>query len=152
MSQNPLEFKGRIGSRSYALSFAILAISGVCIGGYASSGNGNSYLHEGLAMLASLAWICFGCVQAAKRARDAGWSGWWGLVTAIPVVQFIAWLVFLAVRGDANENRFGPAASAQSSHNDRVFLWVLLLGAALLIVGFGALWMIFSKALNHMNG
>jgi len=150
MSQNPLEFKGRIGSRSYALSLGILAISGACIG--VLSGSDTGPLHEVLVLLSGLAWAFFGCVQSAKRARDAGWSGWWGLVTAIPVVQFIAWLVFLAVRGDANENRFGPAASAQSSHNDRVFLWVLLLGAALLIVGFGALWMIFSKALNHMNG
>jgi len=53
---------------------------------------------------------------------------------------------------DANENCFWNAASPQSPHNDRVFLWVLVAGAVLLVVGFGAVWMIFSKALTYMNG
>jgi len=132
------------------VSLAFLAISGACIVAFALDDSGS--LHEALVFLAALTWALFGCLQAAKRAGDEDWSGWWGLVTAIPVMQFIAWTVFLAVRGDAAENRFGPAAGPQSSHGDRVYLWVRVVVVTLLVLEFGALWMVLSEGLPHMNG
>jgi uncharacterized membrane protein YhaH (DUF805 family) len=44
-----------------------------------------------------------------KRAHDRGKSGWWMLLTLIPLVGFIWWLVDLGIlEGEKGDNRFGP--------------------------------------------
>lgn len=151
MSQNPFDFKGRIPARTYAMSLAILVIFGTCIGLYAGLESRNGQLHDAVVILAGLALNFFGAVQAAKRARDTGWSGWWALVTLIPIAQFIAWGVFLFVRSDLGENRYGPAAGAEIPWV-KACRWILVSVASLLILAAGVLLMVLPGALSHMNG
>lgn len=44
-----------------------------------------------------------------KRCHDRGQSGWWVLLTLIPLVGFIWWLVNLGIlEGEEGPNKYGP--------------------------------------------
>ena len=46
---------------------------------------------------------------SVKRAHDRGKSGWWLLLSLVPLVGAIWWLVDLGIlEGEEGENRFGP--------------------------------------------
>jgi uncharacterized membrane protein YhaH (DUF805 family) len=72
------------------------------------------------------AWIIYGVwlvlglwwslAVGVKRCHDRGKSGWWMLVTLIPIVGFIWWLVDLGIlEGQEGENRWGPNPVASSA-------------------------------------
>lgn len=44
---------------------------------------------------------------AARRLHDTNRSGWWQLILLIPFIGPIVLLVFLVLRGDIGDNRFG---------------------------------------------
>jgi uncharacterized membrane protein YhaH (DUF805 family) len=44
-----------------------------------------------------------------RRLHDTDRSGWWLLIAFIPVVGILVLLYFYVSRGDAGQNRFGPA-------------------------------------------
>jgi len=44
-----------------------------------------------------------------RRLHDTGRSGWWWLIVFIPLIGWIILIVWLAKRGEAGPNRFGPA-------------------------------------------
>ena len=43
-----------------------------------------------------------------RRLHDTDRTGWWVLIVFVPIIGFIAWLVFTISPGDRGENRFGP--------------------------------------------
>ena len=43
-----------------------------------------------------------------RRLHDTNRTGWWVLIVFIPILGFIAWLIFTISEGDRGENRYGP--------------------------------------------
>lgn len=59
--------------------------------------------------LISLAFSWIIMAVSIKRAHDRGQSGWWLLLTLIPVIGMIWWLVNLGIlEGETGPNRYGP--------------------------------------------
>jgi uncharacterized membrane protein YhaH (DUF805 family) len=56
-----------------------------------------------------LAHLLPGIGVAVRRLHDTDRSGWWLLIAFIPVVGILVLLYFYVSRGDAGQNRFGPA-------------------------------------------
>lgn len=46
---------------------------------------------------------------SVRRLHDTGKSGWWLLLHLVPVVGTVILLVLLALGGDKESNRYGPA-------------------------------------------
>ena len=42
-----------------------------------------------------------------RRFHDINYSGWWVLVTFIPLIGWIAWLIWMCTEGSKAKNRFG---------------------------------------------
>ncbi len=42
-----------------------------------------------------------------RRFHDINYSGWWFLVTIIPLVGWVAWLIWMTTEGSKEKNRFG---------------------------------------------
>jgi uncharacterized membrane protein YhaH (DUF805 family) len=86
----------------YVLAFIALTIVDAVLGMYnADAGIG---LLGGLFALAS---FVPSIAIAARRLHDTNRSGWWQLILLIPFIGPIVLLVFLVLRGDIGDNRFG---------------------------------------------
>ena len=44
----------------------------------------------------------------ARRLHDSGKTGWWQLFVLIPFAGWLVLIIFFLLRGEPNENRFGP--------------------------------------------
>lgn len=55
-----------------------------------------------------LAAIIPGVAVTVRRLHDTGKSGWWLLITFIPVIGAIAFLVFMFQDSQAGDNEYGP--------------------------------------------
>lgn len=49
---------------------------------------------------------------SVRRLHDVGRSGWWGLLYLVPLIGVVVLLIWTIRRGDADDNRFGPAPPA----------------------------------------
>jgi uncharacterized membrane protein YhaH (DUF805 family) len=49
---------------------------------------------------------------AVRRLHDTGRKGWWIFLPLIPIVGFIAALIFYCEPGEPGENRYGPDPKA----------------------------------------
>jgi uncharacterized membrane protein YhaH (DUF805 family) len=58
--------------------------------------------------LASLALLVPGIAVAVRRLHDTDRSGWWFLLIFVPILGWIALLVFYCLDGTRGPNRFGP--------------------------------------------
>ncbi|OGX13773.1 MAG: hypothetical protein A2351_00685 [Omnitrophica bacterium RIFOXYB12_FULL_50_7] len=62
--------------------------------------------------LYSLAILVPGIAVAIRRLHDTGRSGWWILISLIPVIGTIVFIVFMAQDSQPNENQYGPNPKA----------------------------------------
>ncbi|MBW8740996.1 MAG: DUF805 domain-containing protein [Streptomyces turgidiscabies] len=52
-----------------------------------------------------------------RRLHDTGRAGWWILLAFVPVVGWIALLVFNCLEGDQGENKYGHNPKLAPSHS-----------------------------------
>ena len=52
----------------------------------------------------------------AQRFRDIGFTGWAALLTLVPYVGLIVWVVLMLIPGTSGENKYGP--DLLETHND----------------------------------
>ena len=96
-------FSGRATRQEYwmftlihiAISFALLLFDGVV-----GSGGILYYIYSFAVALPSLGVV-------ARRLHDTDRSGWWMLIAFVPLIGFIAMIVFLVKDSDQFENRYG---------------------------------------------
>lgn len=55
-----------------------------------------------------LAIVVQSLAVGVRRLHDSGLRGWWLLVSFIPYVGAIIWLILMVMDGQEGENRFGP--------------------------------------------
>lgn len=82
-----------------------------------TSGGGEfSAVYSGgpLYMIWSLANLLPSIAVAIRRLHDTDRSGWWLFIALIPLVGAILLIVWLATKGTAGANRFGPDPLAKS--------------------------------------
>jgi uncharacterized membrane protein YhaH (DUF805 family) len=95
-------FEGRATRQEYWMFFAfnfLFAFTCAFIDGLL--GLGFVYL------LYSLAVMVPGIAISIRRCHDIGKSGWWCLITMIPLIGAIWFIVLMATEGDNEPNAFG---------------------------------------------
>ena len=50
---------------------------------------------------------------AVRRLHDTGRSGWWCLITLVPLLGFLIFLLFVTEDGERGANRYGPSPKHQ---------------------------------------
>ena len=99
------DFKGRAGRKTFWLFTLNLFIINFAL----------SYILNNLKTLGVIIAIIYSIVILlpnlglyVRRLHDINFRGWWILLWLIPVIGFIALLVFVCLPGTEGENRFGP--------------------------------------------
>jgi len=67
---------------------------------------------ESLGPLSTLFWLVTlvpALAIGARRLHDTNKTGWMQLIGLIPVIGWIIVIVLMALKGDANENQYGPS-------------------------------------------
>ena len=94
------DFNGREGRKVFLLfllnQFIINSILASISGGF-------------LSMIFSLLILLPFLGLTVRRLHDINFSGWWVLLAFIPIVGFIALIVFGCIPGTEGENKYGPA-------------------------------------------
>ncbi|WBV41886.1 DUF805 domain-containing protein [Pseudoroseomonas cervicalis] len=101
-------FSGRATRPEYwwFFLFTVLMIWGASIV-EATGSQGDSWL---MSAAVSLIFTIPQISCATRRLHDTGRSGWWQLLSLVPLIGWIILIIWLARKGEAGENRFGPAA------------------------------------------
>ena len=68
-----------------------------------------------LSLLYSIAVFVPTLAVLVRRLHDTDRSGWWVLIALIPLVGAIVLLVFLILKGNEGDNRFGPDPKAETA-------------------------------------
>lgn len=110
------EFSGRSRRKEYWMYFLFTIIVGIVLGGI----DGILGLNAGLGRtgvlggLFSLATLIPSIAVAIRRLHDTDRSGWWLLLVFIPILGWIALLVFYCTEGTRGPNAFGPDPKAEN--------------------------------------
>ena len=113
--QNYVNFSGR-SSRSafwWWVLFQIIVsiLIGVVEGGGSSQMGGGlmeaSYNAGPIGIIWSLANLLPGIAVSVRRMHDIDKSGWWVLISIIPLVGWIIYIVWACQKGTGGANRFG---------------------------------------------
>ena len=67
-----------------------------------------------LSILVSLGLLVANIAVAIRRLHDTDRSGWWLLLSFIPILGWIALLVFYCTEGTRGPNQFGPDPKAEN--------------------------------------
>lgn len=61
-----------------------------------------------ISMIYSWAVLLPGIAVAIRRMHDIGKSGWWVLISLIPLVGIIWYIILAATEGQRGDNQYGP--------------------------------------------
>lgn len=101
--KNYAGFSGRARRKEYwmFILFNTLIMIGLLVIEALLGGPGIAYT------LYTLAVLIPSIAVAIRRLHDTGRSGWWLLITLIPLVGAIVFLVFMCMEGDSSDNNYG---------------------------------------------
>jgi uncharacterized membrane protein YhaH (DUF805 family) len=102
------QFEGRSRRMEYFMFVLVNTIISGVLGVLGTQMSALSYLGG----LYSLAMIVPGLAVGARRMHDTGRSGWMQLIGIIPILGWIAVLIFVFEDGDPGTNQYGPNPKA----------------------------------------
>lgn len=79
---------------------------------YETTMNGIQQGSGPIAVIVGLALLIPGLSVAVRRLHDTDRSGWWLLLVIIPIIGWIALIVFFATAGTPGPNKYGPPRSS----------------------------------------
>ena len=90
--------------------FLVGSIIGITVGvtAFDGSADGGGAVVVLILALAFLVVFISDLAVTAQRFRDIGFTGWATLLTLIPYVGFIVWIVLMLIPGTRGENKYGP--------------------------------------------
>lgn len=102
------DFGGRAGRPEYWWWAGALLVAYIVIGAVTSLIGPAGYV---LAAIVTVGAFVPGLAVTVRRLHDGGRSGWWLAVVLVPVIGAIILLVLMALEGEQEPNRWGPAAA-----------------------------------------
>lgn len=114
--KNYADFQGRARRSEYWLFYLFILIVEVVLISLAGVGGGMSEsapgplgaLAFGLLGVFALGIIVPSLAVSVRRMHDTNRSGWWVLISLVPFIGAIWYLVLMVLDGTAGPNRFGP--------------------------------------------
>lgn len=108
VTKNYANFSARAPRSEYWLFTLFYIILSIVIG-VVDGVLGMSFGGYGILTIAfSLGLLIPSLAVAVRRLHDTDRSGWWVLITLIPLIGAIVFIVFACLPGTPGDNRFGP--------------------------------------------
>lgn len=151
-----MSFNGRIGRMRYlAWSLVLMFAFSVLVAALSLVSVLSETLGGILIIGASIGMLVISVQIGVQRLHDMGWTGWLWLLSLVPIVNSVFWIIMLVVPGTVGSNRFGPEPPANSvAVNVLAGLFLLLLIGGLLALflsGFAVL-TLFGMFFSQMAG
>lgn len=119
------DFQGRARRSEYWLFSLFTFIIGLVIGVLRVATGGLEAMQSGrldalgvVNLLISLGLMIPGLAVGFRRLHDTNRSAWWTLIAFIPVLGWIALIVFYLLPGTVGPNRFGPDPKSPLTSGD----------------------------------
>jgi len=119
------DFQGRARRSEYWLFWLFCFIVGLVIGVLRLATGGMEAMQSGrldamgvVNLLFSLAVLIPSLAVAFRRLHDTNRSAWWILIAFIPILGWIALIVFYLLPGTPGPNRFGPDPKSPLTSGD----------------------------------
>jgi uncharacterized membrane protein YhaH (DUF805 family) len=107
---------GRIGRLRYLAWTMVLMLACLPVFGIASGFMAVSEMLGGLLMVvAGIAAVVVGVMFAVQRLHDIGWSGWLVLISVVPIVGGVFYLLIFIIPGSTEASRFGSPPPPNST-------------------------------------
>ncbi len=109
------EFNGRARRKEYWMFFLFSFIISIVLM-IIDRITGTFSAHMGAGMLGGLyglATLIPGLAVTVRRLHDTDRSGWWVLIFLVPLIGLIVFIVFMALNGNASENKYGSDPKAE---------------------------------------
>ena len=106
MLGNVFSFSGRRGRLSYFMAWLLLTVISGAIGSIFGTLGSQEAITFTVAFVLVALWPCFAI--GAQRFHDFGASGWWNLLSIVPIVGGIVFLILLFAPGNKQSNSYGP--------------------------------------------
>ena len=99
-------------SEFFGFAFSVILAMSLALGGMLLA-DANEMTDVGTVFM----WAAFAIALVAvvpmwalgvRRMHDRGLSGWWQLLTFVPLIGGLLWLVLTALRGTHGHNQYGP--------------------------------------------
>jgi len=101
--KNFATFSGRARRSEYWMFFLFNVIVSMVLAGV-DAALGTMFL----GVIYALAAFIPGLAVTVRRLHDTGKSGWWILISIIPIIGWIAFLVFMFQDSQMGDNEYGP--------------------------------------------
>ena len=109
VTQRYAKFSGRARRKEYwlfVLAYVVLNILAIAID---TAGSFDQSSGPGLfSAIVVIGLLLPYLAVAVRRLHDTNRSGWWVLISLIPIIGAIWFVVFLCLKSDEGENQFGP--------------------------------------------
>jgi uncharacterized membrane protein YhaH (DUF805 family) len=107
-------FDGRISRQVFWLGFLLMtSLASIAMTPYRDSGIPQEPDAYFLGLVGVALWSEVALV--IKRLHDRGLTGFFSLVLALPIVNFVAFVVLGLIPGEAGPNRYGPGPDRRAS-------------------------------------
>jgi uncharacterized membrane protein YhaH (DUF805 family) len=108
--------EGRIGRLRFLAWTMVLMLACLPLFGIASGFMAVSEMLGGLLMVvAGIAAVVVGVMFAVQRLHDIGWSGWLVLISVVPIVGGVFYLLIFIIPGSTEASRFGSPPPPNST-------------------------------------
>ena len=105
------EFEGRARRKEYwmfTLINLIIIFSLGIVGGVYGEGGNVALIPVLLYFGYALAVLIPGLAVSVRRLHDTGRSGWWFLISLVPFIGTVIFLILMALDSEEGENKYGP--------------------------------------------
>lgn len=132
---------GRVGRLRYLAWTLVLTLATLLVAGSCAMLMGFTLIGGGLLMaVAFAAFIVVNIQIGARRLHDMGWSGWLLLLTLLPYIGTLFFLLMVFMPGKRVANRYGPPAPPNTPGiKVLACLWVLFVALLFVSGQFGGL-------------
>jgi uncharacterized membrane protein YhaH (DUF805 family) len=109
------EFKGRAARQEYWMFVLINMLISLALGMVMGILGVSEDIADTISGLYSLAVLIPGLAVASRRLHDGGKSAWWLLLILVPILGWIALIIFLCQDSQPGANQYGPNPKGVSS-------------------------------------
>jgi uncharacterized membrane protein YhaH (DUF805 family) len=123
--------QGRLGRLRYLAWTLVLMIAGLLVIGLCATVMSVSLIGGGLLMTVASAAAFVVLIQiGVRRLHDLGWSGWLILLSLLPYIGSVFFLLMVLLPGNKTANQYGaPAPANTRSIKVLAWMWILFIAA-----------------------
>jgi uncharacterized membrane protein YhaH (DUF805 family) len=112
-------FEGRLGRKPYIMGTIVISILFAVVY-YLFAILTQSSIGSIIFFLCAIVGAVISYGMTTRRLHDMNRSGWYTLLLFIPYLDFIFWILFMALKGTSGKNKYGEASKKEVSFSKAI--------------------------------